>query len=902
MAADPRNGSDDQDVSEHKALPKGTARDMFDKKVFPDDWALIPVAGKDTFHKGWTDSKIERKNFLSALVSDSRYHGLGVVTGALSGGLIALDIDGHEADARYKAISGEEYLPYGKETTMAWTSGKPGRRQLLWRVPEALVPQLSHVISLILLEGGVWWSGKGRQNEDDPMNRAPKEELVLRFNRCMSVLPGSPHPDTKKRYRFLQYNEGKPAVAPEWVLDVLRSRLKPSEWLAEDDLKELESEVGRTQVPPRQLRGWFFKDEVQQKLQPRLTDLVFKHSVFDKFGWEERGGSKPQLMNGCPWHDSSSGTSFQVNAENGCWDCKSCGVGGDSLDFIHKIETNDMYASRPTGSELERYIKPIAEALGYRYPEDLLIVQKTTDVPREIISGIELLARAEKIIKEVRDPAEQFIALSDLADMTGRMRLTPTKIKELVTRHKQFTKNKEIGLLRDPDWRKDVSPEEHIIPGLIRRPSQVLLHARGGVGKTETAIALAKAIGTGSSIKIRGIEVQCRQGNVLWISSDQNKSRLDAQLSAQDITEANSGWFYFVENWKTDLPRELAEIIRKVEPVLVVIDSLSSSQDETGVKENEAEYASPLYALSVNNGDLSSDFGFPSCAILWIHHNTKDGAKFRGTDRINNAVDETWELKDLSVEQEATFGVNSRLMQIGKSRYDRSGDRMLIQRDLELNYSIEDLTPLLEREGVNRTGDISPRSLVLAAVTDSGEQGVTPKVIREFVMHRMEGAGQEAFPSRQAITKHLAAWERAGMVEKVGMTASDSGQGGRPTLLYRVPRGERPKEGGANFDVDDQNTWGDVFLRFATGLQPGGSRRGLVANLPKAEGGDLTDSGRFATTGPAQGENQGVVANLNLVPESDLPLSEGLQPPSAALPREGMAGWLAAFGGGSTDS
>ena len=900
MTVDPIGASGPKPTS---ATPKGTAREMFDKKVFPDDWALIPVAGKDTFHRGWASKKIEHKDMLSALVSDSRYRGIGVVTGALSGGLIALDIDGHEADARYKAVSGEEYQPFGGETTMAWTSGKPGRRQLLWRVPEAMISQLNHVISLILLDDGVWWSGKGRPNEDDTMNRAPKEELVLRFNKCMSVLPGSPHPDTKRRFRFLQYNNGVPEDAPTWVLEILKERVKPSEWLAEDDIRELQSEVGRTQVPPRQLRGWFFKEEVQKKLQPRLTELVFRHSVFDQYGWETRGGSKPQLMNGCPWHDSSSGTSFQVNEENGCWDCKSCKVYGDPLDFIHKIETNDMYAPRPVGSELERYIKPIAEALGYRYPEDLLVVQKTTDVPREVISGIELLVRAEKIIKEVRDPSEQFIALTDLAENTGRMRLTPTKLKELVTRHKQFTKNAEIGLLRDKDWRKDVAPEEHIIPGLIRRPSQILLHARGGVGKTETAIALAKAIGTGACIKIRGIDVQCRQGNVLWISSDQNKSRLDAQLSAQDITEANSDWFHFVENWKTDLPRELADIIRKVEPVIVVIDSLASSQDETGVKENEAEYAAPLYALSVNNGDMSSEFGFPACSLLWIHHNTKDGTKFRGTDRINNAVDETWELQNLSVEQEVTFGVNSRFLCIGKSRFDRSGDRMLIKRDVELNYSIEDLTPLLEREGVMRSGDISPRSLVLAAVTDSGEEGATPKAIREFVLHRMEGAGQEVFPSRQAIGKHLAAWEKAGMVEKVGMVAVEGR--GRPTLLFRVPRGERSKEGGAKFDVDDQNTWCEGFLEFATILQPRGLKGGVVAKSglpPEAEEGHLEGSPDFATGGAAEGEIEEVVAKSNPVPEGDLPLSGTLQPPPSAHPREGLSDWLDAFGGQVTGS
>jgi len=594
MDADFRKTAKADTTPEKGIVPKGTAREMLEGNIYPNHWALIPVAGKDTFHKGWADQKIARQDMVPTLVSDSRYRGIGVVTGSLSGGLIALDIDGPEANLRYKAVSGGEYLPYGKETTMSWTSGKAGRRQLLWRVPETLVPQLSHVISLIHLSDGVWWNGKGKPNENDPMDRAPKEELVLRFNRCMSVLPGSPHPDTKRRYKFLQYCEGKPAEAPDWILDILRAEAKPSEWLAADDLQELKSEIGRTQVPPRQLRGWFFKEEVQNKLQPRLTELVFKHSVFDEYGWERRGGSKPQLMNGCPWHSSSSGTSFQVNEENGCWDCKSCGVGGDPLDFIHKIETADMYAARPIGSELERYIKPIAEALGYRYPEDLLVVQKTTEIPRESISGTELLIRAEKIIKEIRDPAEQFIALTDLADNTGRVRLTPAKLKELVTRHRQFTKNKDVGLLRDKDWRKDVTQEEHIIPGLLRRPTQILLHARGGVGKTETAIALAKLIGTGSCIQIRGIEVPCRQGNVVWISSDQGKSRLNAQLDAQDITEANSDWFYLVEDWKTDLPRELAEIIRKVEPVLVVIDSLSSSQDGTGTKENESEYAAPL--------------------------------------------------------------------------------------------------------------------------------------------------------------------------------------------------------------------------------------------------------------------------------------------------------------------
>ena len=76
----------------------------------------------------------------------------------------------------------------------------------------------------------------------------------------------------------------------------------------------------------------------------------------------------------------------------------------------------------------------------------------------------------------------------------------------------------------------------------------------------------------------------------------------------------------------------------------------------------------------------------------------------------------------------------------------------------------------------------------------------------------------------------------------------------------------------------------------------------MDTNLPEVEEGDLTNSGRFVSDGPAGDGNEEGDTNLPPVPEGDLPLSGGLLPPSAALPREGMAGWLDAFGGGSTDS
>jgi hypothetical protein len=138
--------------------------------------------------------------------------------------------------------------------------------------------------------------------------------VVLRFNACQSVVPGSPHPDTHKLYQWLNYNQGQVELAPKWILDVLR-------------------------------------DFRQPLLMPRLEDLVFNHDVFDQYGWRTREGSSPQRMSGCPWHGAESGTAFQYSTLTGCWDCKACAFGGDVLDFIHKIRKDDIKATRPKGTD-----------------------------------------------------------------------------------------------------------------------------------------------------------------------------------------------------------------------------------------------------------------------------------------------------------------------------------------------------------------------------------------------------------------------------------------------------------------------------------------------------------------------------------------------------------------------
>ncbi|MCP9796143.1 bifunctional DNA primase/polymerase [Cyanobium sp. Lug-B] len=811
--------------AEGKVLPEGwrklRAVQMAQQGVFPKEWNLLGVKGKDAFKKKWNSEPKRQVDAICDVLTNPGYAtGMGVVTGSFSGGLVAIDLDGWIADEAYKKTAGEAYEPYGEEKTMAWTSGREGRRQLLYRVPEYLLPLFAEIKSLAFAKRGGFLD-EGYFNPAFIKDTKLDEEFVIRYNSCMSVLPGSIHPDTKKRYRFLNYNGGLPAEAPQWLIDVMKSKATSgskvtsgSKFLDEDDLKDIQHETAKTKVPPKQIRGWFFKNEdVRRALMPRLQELVFNHPEFDNYTWVEGSGENPQMQNGCPWHKSSSGTAFQYAKNVGVWDCKACKVSGDELDFIHKIRTGDMYAGRPDPESLETYVSEIAEKLGFKYPEALRETQKAMEAPREEVSSREFLERCRRIIKDFTNPAEQSIELLDLAERCGRFKYKASDIRALVARDNEFQRNKDNTLLRPKNWQTKVAEEEYIIPGFLRKPSQILIHSRGGVGKTESVMALAKAIGRGEVMKIRGIPVQCQKGNVLWISGDQSEIRLNAQLMRMGIeSHSTDPWFHLVSDWRIDLPDEFNKIVKAVQPSLIVVDSLGSVSDLGDAGENEGAYAAPLYDISRRNGAVDMEDGFPAAAIIWIHHNKKDGSDFRGTDRLLNAVEETWGLRELTEEEEAEHGVNSRILTIGKSRFDRSGDRLLVTRDHNLNYEIKDLTPTLHRMGVNRNGDLDPAGVVLE-VLRAAEQPLKEEEVREKVKEYIQAEGHDKIPKRTAIRKYLHGWIVNGMV-RVEQVQGSGGRGQPPKAYSLACAG-----GGGDrvfIDLDNQDSWPPQVLAFLT--------------------------------------------------------------------------------------
>jgi len=775
----------------------GPAIELLRNNVFPDWWTFVPVAGKATFVKEWSTKPLSRDLCERAYKANSGYHGLGVVTGEFSGGLIALDIDGLAADARYASAAAQGYDAYGAERTMSWTSGKPGRRQLLYRVPASLVAELRHVKTLILRQDGVWRLGHSdverHTKQGEASDTQPYEEVVLRFNQCQSVVPGSPHPDTKKPYRWLNYNGGKVELVPEWVLDVLRSFRKPVQWLSDADQKALDAELGETAIPSRQIRGWFFKEEVQKMLRPRLADLVFNHPTFDKYGWKERAGDNPQGLSGCPWHGGKSGTSFQYSMTSGCWDCKACGVGGDVLDFIHKTTVGDLYAERPQGPDLERYVAEIAGKLGFNYPEDAR-AQVQKEVPQVRMSSVEIFEELGRIYDTERNPSVRSDRMAQLANETGR-RMNGKDCESALGeyRYKKSADSQNAAAR----WFDEVDDQNYVIPNLLVRPGQVILHASGGVGKTSACLGLAKAVLSGRPMRVRGIDVNVVQGPVLWIQSDQTLAKLKRDLQDNDIDPADPN-FRVIRGFQINHMREFADWVRKYKPVLVVVDSIGSCSSRMQVSEIEKAFATPLYWYNEANGSPAED-GFPACSIIWIHHDNANG-EVRGNRYLINAVDEQWHLRKLKDEERDALrergetASSVRMIQIKKSRAGREGDLLKVTRDENFAYSVDDYTPTVRMEDEGQ-GDADPFTLVLDIVkrgckdqeaAERARVGLTREEVWRELLGLVQGArGDRArVPSKKTVGRWLERWVEDGLMTKES-ARSDKGQA---PLIYRTSR------------------------------------------------------------------------------------------------------------------
>jgi hypothetical protein len=207
--------------------------DQFNSQI-PDTWPLVAVVGKRPYQKNWVNKQYSRSEILAEL-EKGKATGFGL---KLGNGLLAIDIDGDSAADLLKKLAGENSLQ-DFAATVAWTSGRPGRKQCLFLVEEKDCPR---VRNLRIDTGVIGDDGK-------------REGLEFRWLGWQSVLPPSIHPLTNQPYRWINNPaQHSPVQAPEWLISLCENW--HSEYAGEDEIDLVRFPVRLFQHFGRQLNMW----------------------------------------------------------------------------------------------------------------------------------------------------------------------------------------------------------------------------------------------------------------------------------------------------------------------------------------------------------------------------------------------------------------------------------------------------------------------------------------------------------------------------------------------------------------------------------------------------------------------------------------------------------------------
>ncbi|MGA0021916.1 MAG: AAA family ATPase [Vulcanococcus sp.] len=406
--------------------------------------------------------------------------------------------------------------------------------------------------------------------------------------------------------------------------------------------------------------------------------------------------------------------------------------------------------------------------------EDLrkVVAELEAGVPVEVLPRFVDIIRDVKEALQLENPAEQKYELHKIAHK-ARMRdsLELEKMYVDQIQHESQAETMTVGELLQQNFERS-----YLIPDLLPNPSVVLIYGAGGDGKSMTAWTLAKHVATGQPFVIRGKHVPVEQGPVLLLNGDQPLVQMQEQM--EEVEMPADAPVIVRTDWSLQAYARFQKLVQKIQPKLIVIDSLIGCSGGRAFDENKSDFATPLYWLTRNNG-----VAFPACTILIIHHANKTGG-FRGTSAIRDAVDETWSLRRPSDKQVEETGHNARIITIEKSRSGRGGTSLLLRQEADLSFTLADWTP-----------EVDPNETSPSGVTDRVLQRL--RVVYPASKTREElNADALCGGSVAAIRKSLLRLKKRGLIHVVETRRSD--KGGKPANVYQAvvaSRGEGGKGG-----------------------------------------------------------------------------------------------------------
>ena len=387
----------------------------------------------------------------------------------------------------------------------------------------------------------------------------------------------------------------------------------------------------------------------------------------------------------------------------------------------------------------------------------------TVSFRQNYLTGEELLSRAKELEDAIENPALLDQAKFLLAKEAGRN--DTAAIDRLLDADLSYARTGGHGPVDVDDL--DDTGFDYLIPGLLPKPWTLLIHADGGTGKTAMCQTLAKHINKGLSFNMHGGLVDVPAGKVLWLNGDQNERILRRQFK---MIDAGSG-IKVVGEWDMQWYRRFCKYQKAGKYDMVVIDSLDGCNDSNPYEENRREFALPIKRLARRNG-----IDFPACSIVIIHHNTKEG-KFRGTSAIKAAVDETWNMRKVSLEElmELSLPLATRMVTVEKSRDDREGQKMVFSLMPDYTYKIG---PVPETEHTVKTDSPNQHTLDVLAVLRADRRAWT---VAELVEHEAVGGDHR----KRAIRYGLQRLEQQALIERCDPPVEKQ-HGRKPPLYYRA--------------------------------------------------------------------------------------------------------------------
>ncbi|MEM9266803.1 MAG: AAA family ATPase [Cyanobacteria bacterium P01_F01_bin.13] len=180
--------------------------------------------------------------------------------------------------------------------------------------------------------------------------------------------------------------------------------------------------------------------------------------------------------------------------------------------------------------------------------------------------------------------------MASYAGVVPCLRVSRKSLKELAVTLDADISGEDWVLSAGQTGQLDTGCNEFLIEGFLPANVAILFGSQGGLGKTLLLNALVHALAIGT--EWGGYPIP-KQRNILFIQTDESESNTQERWEQRGLSELDNVWII-----RTFVPAQLNRLKRTIEDLsidVVVLDSLTSVQMNSGISYKDPEYGRLIY-------------------------------------------------------------------------------------------------------------------------------------------------------------------------------------------------------------------------------------------------------------------------------------------------------------------